>query len=146
MVKLFGKAAFVKTAITAATVLALGACAGERGGTVYERAASPDGKLEAVLMLCGMDSDKAVLLLTGAVFEAKGKGCDNLGKAVTSFQASRAAEGEEPGASVSWLDGKAVFDVQGDRTVASRYAKGGAPLDLIQLKGSFDEADIVVED
>ncbi len=146
MVKLFGKATFVKTTITAVTLMSLAACAGDKGGTVYERATSPDGKLEAVLMLCGMASDKNVLLLTGAVFEAKGKGCGDLIEAVTSFEASRAPEGEGPAASVIWEGDKAVFELLGDRTIASRYAKAEAPLDMIQLKGSFDEADIVTED
>lgn len=142
MVKLFGKAAFAGVAL-----MALSACGGQSGGKVYERVPSTDGKLEAVLMLCPMDSDANVLVLTGAVFDSKGKGCGDLrSEAMTGFQTSRVTEGDEPAASVSWQDGKAVFDLLGDRTVVGRFAKGEAPLDLIQLKGGFDEADIVTED
>lgn len=142
MVKLFGKAAFVGVAF-----MALAGCAGETGGKVYERVASADGAMEAVLMLCPMASDGDVLLLTGAVFGTTGKGCGDLSsEALTGFQTSRTREGEAPAASVTWQDGKAVFDVVGDRTVVGRFAQAEVPLDLIQLKGSFDEADIVVQE
>lgn len=138
MVKLFGKAAFA-----GAVLMALSACGGQNAGKVYERVASADGALEAVLMLCPMASDDKVLLLTGAVFDTKGEGCQDFrSKALAGFQTSRVTEGNEPAASVTWQDGKAVYELEGDRTVVGRFAQGEAPLDLIQLQGGFDGADI----
>ena len=142
MVKLFGKAAFA-----GAVLVAVSACGGQSGGKVYERVASADGALEAVLMLCPMASDGNVLMLTGAVFDTKGEGCkDFRTKALAGFQTSRAMEGDDPAASVVWQDGKAVYELDGDRTVVGRFAQGEAPLDLIQLQGNFEGADIPNED
>ncbi len=133
MVKLFGKSAFA-----GAVLVAVSACGGQSGGKVYERVASADGALEAVLMLCPMASDGNVLMLTGAVFDTKGEGCQDFRtKALAGFQTSRA---------VVWQDGKAVYELDGDRTVVGRFAQGEAPLDLIQLQGNFEGADIPNED
>lgn len=136
-----------KAAFGLVSVLALGACAGG-GEKVQQRSASPDGTMEAVVMVCPMQGDKSVKLLAGAVFDAKGRGCADMANgAITSFLISSAPEDEPvPAATVEWLDGKAVFDVEGDRTIVNRSARAGAPLDLLVIKGSFDDADIVHEE
>lgn len=136
-----------KAAFGLVSILALAAC--DRGGEkVQQRLASPDGTMEAVVMVCPMEHDKSVKLLAGAVFNAKGRGCAQMANdAITSFLISSSPEDDPvPAASVEWLDGKAVFDIEGDRTIVNRAARAGAPLDLLVIKGSFDDADIVHEE
>lgn len=125
-------------------VLALAGCGNAGGERVHERLVSPDGKMEAVLMTCSMSGDAKVLLVTGAVFEKKGKGCAEVeSEALASVWVSLPIEGEGPLARVGWDGGKAVFSFDGDRTVVSRQAKAGARLDLIAIKGEFEEADVM---
>ncbi|WP_297802136.1 hypothetical protein [uncultured Brevundimonas sp.] len=123
--------------------LAAAGCSRGGGEKVHERVASPDGKMEAVLMTCSMPGDAKVMLVTGAVFADKGKGCGDVEKqALTSVWVSSPLEGDGPLASVAWADGKAVFSFDGDRNVVTRHAQAGAPLDLIAVRGEFPEADI----
>jgi len=136
---------WIKGAMAVAATLTLAACGTVDGETVHERVASPDGKMEAVLMTCFMDGDAKVRLVTGAVFEGKGGNCDGLNsKALASVRVSM-PEGDDDGpkASVKWDNGHAVFSFEGDRTVISREAKGSGRLDLIAVRGEFEEADIV---
>lgn len=137
----------MKAAVGLVSVLVLGACAGG-SEKIHQRLASPDGTMEAVVMMCPMAGDMKVKLLAGAVFDAKGLGCDDMAsRAITSFLISSSSEDDPvPAASVEWLGGKAVFDVDGDRTIVNRSARAGAPLDLLVIKGTFDDADIVSEE
>lgn len=119
------------------------ASCGSASEKVLERAASPDGKLEAVLMNCKDPANPTTTLLTGAVFNTKGKSCGDVGKdGLASFVVSNAPDQEGAGASVSWDGQKALFDVDGERTLVRRQASGGVALDLIVLKGNFEGADI----
>ena len=130
-------------ALAGAMAATLSACGGAGGEKVHERVASPDEKTEAVVMTCPMDGDAKVLLVTGAVFEKKGQGCADLTSALGSVRVSTPQDGEgDEAVSVAWQDGKAVFTFEGDRTVVSREAKAGAPLDIIAVRGDFEEADI----
>ncbi len=114
---------------------------------VHERVPSPDGSKEAVVMTCPEASDPSVPVLVGAIFAKKGQGCkDATVDGLSYFIATMAPDIEAPGTQVIWEGGKAVFDIEGDRYVYSRGAQSNAALDLIQLKGSFDGADIYDED
>ncbi|WP_292050626.1 MULTISPECIES: hypothetical protein [unclassified Brevundimonas] len=126
------------------SALALAGCARGGGEQVHTRLASPDGAREAVLMTCSMPGDAKVLLVTGAVFDAKGRGCGDVDdKALASVWVSLPEAGDGPQAQVSWDGDRAVFSFEGDRTVISRQAKAGGRLDLIAVRGEFAEADIV---
>lgn len=133
---------------TAVPVLMLAAagvsgCTGA-GERVYERALSPDGTKEAVLMRCRDAADPSISHLTGAVFARKGQGCDEVAReGLASFSVTNAATVEDPGATMQWQDQQVIFDIAGDRAVMTRQAKGGAALDMIQLKGDFEGADIL---
>ena len=119
------------------------ASCGSASEKVLERAASPDGKLEAVLMNCKDPANPSTTLLTGAVFDTKGKNCGDVTTGgLASFVVSNAPDQEGAGASVSWDGQQAVFDVEGDRTLVRRQASGGVALDMIVLKGDFEGADI----
>lgn len=130
-------------AVIASAGLVLAGCGNGGGEKVHERVASPDGAMEAVLMTCSMPGDAGVLLVTGAVFEARGKGCGALDEALASVWVSSPIEGDGPLAQVGWQGDKAVFSFEGDRTVVSRQARAGGRLDLIAIKGDFEEADIM---
>ena len=130
--------------VVSVAALAVASCSRGGGAPVHDRVVSPDGRLEAVLMTCPMAGDAKVKLVTGAVFADKGRDCADLAAALGSVRVSAASEeGEGPMASVEWDEAKAVFSFDGDRTVISREARAGAPLDLIVVRGDFKEADIV---
>ena len=135
---------WIKGVMVSAAVSTLAACGSVDGEAVHERVTSPDGKMEAVLMTCSMAGDAKAKLITGAVFEGKGGSCDGLAdKALTSVRVSMPLGEESAKASVKWENGQAVFSFEGDRTVISREAKAGARLDLIAVRGDFEEADII---
>ena len=128
--------------IVAGAAIALGGCARVKE-EVVERLASQDGSKEAVVMICPQASDPSVPVLVGTVFGRKGLGCkDATVEGLSYFIASSAPDVDGAGAKVSWEGDKAIFDVEGERYIYSRGAKSNAALDLIQLKGSFDGADI----
>lgn len=134
----------IKGVLAAMAAMTLVACDATDGEAVHERVSSPDGTMEAVLMTCSMDGDAKVKLITGAVFEGKGGACAGLSeKALASVRVSMPEGEEDAKASVAWDGGQAVFSFEGDRTVISREAKAGARLDLIAVRGDFEEADIV---
>lgn len=131
-------------ALTAAMLLA--GCA-RVDSKVHERVPSPDGSKEAVVMTCPQASDPAVPVLVGAIFAKKGQGCkDATVDGLSYFIATVAPDVDGAGAKVVWAGDKAIFDIEGDRYVYSRGAQSNVALDLIQLKGSFDGADIHDED
>lgn len=131
------------TVFAAAAVMVLAGC-GRVDSKVHERVASPDGSKEAVVMTCPQASDPAVPMLVGAVFDTKGQGCkDTTVDGLSYFIATMAPDVQAPGATVVWEGDKAIFDIDGERYVFSRGAKSNVALDMIQLKGSFDGADIV---
>lgn len=134
------------TVLAAAAVMVLAGCA-RVDSKVHERVASPDGSKEAVVMTCPQASDPAVPVLVGAIFDTKGMGCkDATVDGLSYFIATMAPDVDGAATKVVWDGDKAVFDIEGDRYVYSRGAKSNAALDLIQLKGSFDGADIADED
>lgn len=140
-------AAFRKAALAmlGTLPLMLAACAGGADQKVHQRADAPDGKMQAVVMTCPMAGGAEVKLVTGAVFDAKGKGCDDIAKSAIVTVRVSMPEGEiaPPAASVAWKDGKAVFSFEGERTVISREARANAPLDLLVVRGDFEGADVV---
>ncbi|MEG1453128.1 hypothetical protein [Brevundimonas sp.] len=134
------------TVLAAAAVMVLAGCARVES-KVHERVASPDGSKEAVVMTCPQASDPAVPVLVGAIFDTKGQGCkDATVDGLSYFIATMAPDGDGAGTKVVWDGSKAIFDIEGERYVISRGAKSNVALDMIQLKGSFDGADIVDED
>lgn len=134
------------TVLATAAVMVLAGCA-RVDSRVHERVASLDGSMEAVVMTCPQASDPAVPVLVGAIFDKKGMGCkDATVDGLSYFIATMAPDVDGAANKVVWDGDKAVFDIEGDRYVYSRGAKSNAALDLIQLKGSFDGADIADED
>lgn len=141
-----GKSQVLKAVMVGTSmVLAFTACS-KAPEKVFSRVASPDGQLEAVLMRCRNADAPSTSALTGAVFTAAGKGCGDVAKvAISSFSVTNAADISDPGATVAWRGGKAIYDVGGDREVLGRQANGKASVDLIQIRGDFEGADIMDE-
>ena len=134
---------FASVMLVAGLSGAMLASCGSASEKVLERAASPDGKLEAVLMNCKDPANASTTLLTGAVFDTKGKSCGDVStEGLASFVVSNAPDQEGAGASIRWDGEQAVFDVEGERTLVRRQASGGVALDMIVLKGNFEGADI----
>ena len=132
---------------TVLMVLAMGsvsACSGQKA--VFERVASADETKEAVVMVCASEADAKQRELVGAVFAKAGQGCGDVAQSLAHFTASLPLDVDAPGASVVWVGEQAVFDIEGEPVIKARSASGGAAVDLIQLKGGFEGADLPAEE
>lgn len=142
-----GKSQILKAVLLGAFVTVAFTACGQAPEKVFSRTASPDASMEAVWMRCRNPADPSVSALTGAVFTQAGKGCrdvETLG--IASFTVTNAPDVDDPGAVIAWVADKVVYDIAGEREITARQANGNAALDLIQIKGNFEGADIMDDD
>lgn len=87
--------------VVLAAALVLAGCSGAPE-KVLQREVSPDGRYEAVLMVCQQASDFTSSELVVAVFEERGRGCDKAHvHAVTDAVLTHPA-GSETGVAIRW--------------------------------------------
>lgn len=100
----------------------LASCARLPPEEVLMRAPSPDGRLEAVLMICHAPPAVTSLYTLGAVYvrqEGRTFGCDDIpAGARASFNVSGPGSPPPQPETIEWIDGRAVFTLY-DRAILS---------------------------
>ncbi len=117
----------------------LSACSNLPPEQVLLRSASPDGRFEAMLMVCHAPPAVTSLRTVGAVFERQeGRtfGCDDVGvHSKTWFDATMQDTPSAQAETLEWVDGRAVFTIRGRAVVSESYlpeAKGLLELRVLE--------------
>jgi len=87
---------------------------------VHDRRLSPDGRFEAVMMVCRMPADVTIPEMVVAVFEDKGRGCGTPSRYANSEVTLTHAYGpDEAGATIEWQGDRLIFRSTLQRTMIS---------------------------